>query len=116
MQQNVGALIAVAADRRAGRLADRSPDHYSRTLACIEAGHRNCVPLDYPAAAALVAGSRSLLSEATRNSEHDESIKRARPALAPPTPRMIFGSDKGGAADLAAGRRGPYRALLGEPS
>jgi len=46
MQQNVGALIAVLLIVVLGAwLIDRLTT-YSRTLACIEAGHRNCVPLD----------------------------------------------------------------------
>jgi hypothetical protein len=46
MQQNVGALIAVVLIVVLGAwLIDRLAT-YSRTLVCIEAGHRNCVPLD----------------------------------------------------------------------
>jgi len=46
MRQNVGALIAVALIVVLGAwLIDRLAT-YSRTLVCIEAGHRNCVPLD----------------------------------------------------------------------
>jgi hypothetical protein len=46
MQQNVGALIAVLLIVVLGAwLIDRLTT-YSRTLVCIEAGHRNCVPLD----------------------------------------------------------------------
>jgi hypothetical protein len=46
MQQNVGALIAVLLIVVLGAwLIDRLTT-YSRTLMCIEAGHRNCVPLD----------------------------------------------------------------------
>jgi hypothetical protein len=46
MQQNVGALIAVLLIVVLGAwLIDRLTT-YSRTLVCIEAGHRNCIPLD----------------------------------------------------------------------
>lgn len=46
MQQNIGALIAVLLIVVLGAwLIDRLTT-YSRTLVCIEAGHRNCVPLD----------------------------------------------------------------------
>jgi hypothetical protein len=46
MQQNVAALVAVALIVVLGAwLIDRLAT-YSRTLVCIEAGHRNCVPLD----------------------------------------------------------------------
>ena len=46
MQQNVGALIAVLLIVVLGAwLIDRLTT-YSRTLACIEAGHRNCATLD----------------------------------------------------------------------
>ena len=46
MQQNVGALIAVLLIVVLGAwLIDRLTT-YSRTLACIEAGHRSCATLD----------------------------------------------------------------------
>lgn len=46
MQQNLAALAAVLVIVvLGGWLIDRLTT-YSRTLACIEAGHRNCVPLD----------------------------------------------------------------------
>ena len=46
MQQNVGALIAVLLIVLLGAwLIDRLTT-YSRTLACIEAGHRSCATLD----------------------------------------------------------------------
>jgi hypothetical protein len=46
MQQNVAALIAVVLIVVLGAwLIDRLAA-YSRTLVCIEAGRRNCVPLD----------------------------------------------------------------------
>jgi hypothetical protein len=46
MEQNLGALIAVVLIVTLGAwLIDRLAA-YSRTMACIDAGHRNCVPLD----------------------------------------------------------------------
>jgi hypothetical protein len=46
MQQNIGALVAVLLIVVLGAwLIDRLTT-YSRTLVCIEAGHRNCAPLD----------------------------------------------------------------------
>jgi hypothetical protein len=46
MQQNLGAMIAVLLIVVLGTwLIDRLTT-YSRTLACLEAGHRNCAPLD----------------------------------------------------------------------
>ena len=46
MQQNLGALVAVLLIVVVGAwLIDRLST-YSRTLACLEAAHRNCVPLD----------------------------------------------------------------------
>ena len=46
MQQNLGALVAVLLIVVVGAwLIDRLSS-YSRTLACLEAGHRNCAPLD----------------------------------------------------------------------
>jgi hypothetical protein len=46
MQQNLGAFVAVLVIVVAGGwLIDRLTT-YSRNLACLTAGHRNCVPLD----------------------------------------------------------------------
>ena len=61
MQQNVGALIAVLLIVVLGAwLIDRLTT-YSRTLACLEAGHRNCATARHPAAPALVAAGRDPL-------------------------------------------------------
>jgi hypothetical protein len=46
MQQNLGALVAVLLIVVVGAwLIDRLST-YSRTLACLESGHRSCAPLD----------------------------------------------------------------------
>ena len=47
MRQNLAALLVIAAIVGLGGWLIESLRHYSRIQTCIEAGHRNCVPLDH---------------------------------------------------------------------
>lgn len=46
MRQNVGALLAVLFIVVLGGWLIERLSQYSRTLACLETGHRNCMPLE----------------------------------------------------------------------
>ena len=46
MRQNMAALLVIVAIVGAGSWLIDSLRHYSRIQTCIEAGHRNCVPVD----------------------------------------------------------------------
>ncbi len=46
MRQNLAAFVVTAAIVVLGIWLIGSLQHYSRLQACIEAGHRNCLPLD----------------------------------------------------------------------
>lgn len=46
MRQNVAAMVVIVAIVGLGCWLMESLHYYSRLQACIEAGHRNCLPLD----------------------------------------------------------------------
>jgi hypothetical protein len=46
MRQNVAAVLVIVAIVGVGSWLIDSLRHYSRIQTCIEAGHRNCVPVD----------------------------------------------------------------------
>lgn len=47
MRQNVAALLVIAAIVGLGGWLIESLRHYARVQTCIEAGHRNCVPVEH---------------------------------------------------------------------
>jgi hypothetical protein len=47
MRQNLAALVVIVAIVGLGSWLIDSLRHYSRIQTCIEAGHRNCVPVDH---------------------------------------------------------------------
>jgi hypothetical protein len=47
MRQNIAALLVIVAIVGLGGWLIESLRHYSRIQTCIEAGHRNCVPIDH---------------------------------------------------------------------
>ena len=47
MRQNIAAMVVIVAIVGLGSWLIDSLRHYSRIQTCIEAGHRNCVPLDH---------------------------------------------------------------------
>jgi hypothetical protein len=46
MRQNLAAFVVIAAIVVLGSWLIASLQHYSRVQACIEAGHRNCLPIE----------------------------------------------------------------------
>lgn len=47
MRQNIAALLVIVAIVGLGSWLIESLRHYSSIQTCIEAGHRNCVPIDH---------------------------------------------------------------------